>query len=511
LNRPAEYKICITVTPRMTDDSVLPPDVRQSDLFNEDLAPVGPERRAWTRWNYASLWIGMAVCVPTYMLAAGLIREGMNWWQALLTVVLGNVIVLVPMALNGIPGAKYGIPFPVLIRASFGTRGAVWAGLMRAAVGCGWFGIQSWIGGSAIYQLLLVVWPGLAHSAPLGGWLGLNLAQSACFLGFWAINLWLVHHGIEAIRRLESWSAPFLLAMGLGLLAWAVTAGGSVEAVLHASETMRGASAKSVWQVFWPGLTAMVGFWATLSLNIPDFTRYAKSQRAQIEGQILGLPTTMTLFSFIGIFVTSATVLVFGEAIWDPVALLGRFHSPLLIALSLVALTVATLTTNIAANVVASANDIANLAPRRIGFRTGGYITGVVGILMCPWKLIADPHGYIFLWLIAYSSLLGAVAGVMICDYFVVRRGRLAVADLFKADGIYPRWNPRAWLALGLSLLPVLPGFGIQTGLLDAAAIGPGWNTLYSYAWFVTLALAFGLHWVFSAWARRRAGGGLRP
>jgi nucleobase:cation symporter-1, NCS1 family len=248
----------------------------------------------------------------------------------------------------------------------------------------------------------------------------------------------------------------------------------------------------------------MVGFWATLSLNIPDFTRYAKDQRAQIEGQLLGLPLTMSLFSFIGIFVTSATILVFGEAIWDPVVLLGRFNSPLIIALSLVALTIATLTTNIAANIVAAANDIANLAPRRISFRTGGYVTGVVGILMCPWKLIADPHGYIFLWLIAYSSLLGAVAGVMICDYFVIRQGRLNVTDLFREGGEYPRWNPSAWLAVGLSLLPVLPGFGIQVGLLDANTVGQGWNTLYSYAWFLTLLLAFGLYWVFQSFSRRK-------
>lgn len=488
----------------MTEDPALSADIRQSALYNEDLAPVEPRHRTWTCWNYASLWIGMAVCVPTYMLAAGLISEGMNWWQALLTVVLGNVIVLVPMALNGIPGAKYGIPFPVLIRASFGTRGAIWVGLMRALVGCGWFGIQSWIGGSAIYHLLLVVWPGLAQSVSLGDWLGLNLAQAICFFVFWALNLWVVHCGIETIKRLESWSAPFLLAMGLGLLAWAVVAAGSVDAVLGASETLRGDSTKSIGQIFWPGLTAIVGFWATLSLNIPDFTRYAQSQRAQISGQILGLPTTMTFFSFIGIFVTSATILVFGEAIWDPVALLGRFDSPLLIALSLVALTVATLTTNIAANIVAAANDIANLAPRRISFRAGGYITGVVGVLMCPWKLIADPHGYIFLWLIAYSSLLGAVAGVMLCDYFVLRKGKLNVTDLFRDGGIYSRWNLRAWLALALSLLPVLPGFGLQTGLLDAAAIGEGWNTLYSYAWFITLALSFTLYWVFGKLGKTR-------
>lgn len=489
----------------MSEHPTLPADVRQSDLFNDDLAPVDPSRRTWARGDYAALWIGMSVCVPTYMLAGGLISSGMNWWQALLTVILGNVVVLLPMILNGIPGTRHGIPFPVLLRASFGTRGAIWAGLMRALVGCGWFGIQTWIGGSAIYQLLLVVWPGLAESASLGAWLGLNIAQVACFLAFWTMNIFIVHRGIESVRVLEKYSAPFLIATGLGLLAWALVAGGSPRTVLAASETIRGDATQPFSKIFWPGLTAMVGFWATLSLNIPDFTRYAKNQRAQIEGQMLGLPITMSLFSFIGIFVTSATILVYGEAIWDPVALLGRFDSPLIIAVSLAALVVATLTTNIAANVVAAANDIANLAPRRISFRTGGTITGVVGILMCPWKLIADPHGYIFLWLIAYSSLLGAIAGVMICDYFIVRRGRLNVTDLFREGGDYPRWNPAAWAAMGLSMLPVLPGFGIQVGLLDANQIGQGWNTLYSYAWFLTFVLAFAFYRLFQSFSRRQA------
>lgn len=466
--------------------------LRASPLYNADLAPVPPAGRTWTTWNYAALWIGMAIQVPTYMLAGSLIGEGMNWWQALGTIVLGNLIVLVPMVLNGVPGARHGIPFPVLIRASFGTRGAVWVGLLRALVGCGWFGIQCWIGGSAIYQLLLILAPGLGASPLLGTWLGLNLPQLLCFLAFWALNLVIVWRGIESIKVLESWSAPFLLLMGLGLVWWAIDAVGSVDRILAASKSIQGPGGRTFAQIFWPSLTAMVGFWATLSLNIPDFTRYARSQRAQITGQIIGLPVTMTLFSFIGIFVTAATYVVFGEALWDPVALLAKFDSPLVIALSLVALTVATLTTNLAANVVAAANDIANVAPRRLGFRAGGLITGVVGVLMCPWKLMADPRGYIFLWLIAYSALLGAIAGVMLCDYFVVRRGRLEPATLFddSGRGAIPRWNRAAWIALGVALLPVLPGFGLQVGLLRVESVGAFWNTLYDYAWFITLLLS---------------------
>lgn len=476
--------------------------IRESELYNEDFAPVPPESRTWTRWNYASIWIGMAVCVPTYMLASSLIEEGMNWWQSMLTILLGNVIVLIPLVLNGHPGTKYGIPFPVLIRSSFGTRGAVFVALMRALVACGWFGIQCWIGGSAIYQLLLVLIPEMSDSMYLGDLIGLNLAQLGCFFIFWFLNIWVIYRGIDTIKKLESWSAPFLLLMGVLLFIWAYKEVGSFSDILGASESIRGQNSFSFWKVFWPGLTAIVGFWATLSLNIPDFSRYAVSQKAQIQGQALGLPTTMGMFSFIGIFVTSATFLIYGEAIWNPVDLLGKFSSPFVIILSMLALTVATLSTNIAANVVASANDISNVNPKKLSFKKGGYITGIIGVVILPWKLIADPHGFIFLWLIAYSALLGAVAGVMLCDYFVIRKTSLNLTALFDPEGEYSKWNKSAWLAFGISLIPVFPGFFVQVGIIPANVIGGFLNELYSYAWFVTLTLSFGIYYL----TQRKAG-----
>ncbi len=459
-------------------------------MTNLDLAPVPLAERIWTRWNFASLWIGMAVCVPTYMLASSLIEGGMNWWQATLTILLGNLIVLIPMILNGIPGARYGIPFPVLLRASFGTRGAVFAGLLRALVGCGWFGIQSWIGGSALYHLLLVPMPELQQTPYLGDFIGFNLAEGLCFLAFWGLNIWVIWKGMDLVRRVESWAAPVLLAAGLLLFGWAWMEVGSFQKVLDASKHIQGDSSQGFGTHFWPSLTAIVGFWATLSLNIPDFTRYARSQRAHIEGQTIGLPATMVAFSFIGIFVTSATVLIYGEDIWNPIDLLARFDTLWVVVLSMVILSVATLSTNIAANIVAAANDISNVAPDRIGFRMGGLITGIIGILMCPWKLIADPQGYIFLWLIAYSSLLGAVGGIMIADFFIQRKGVLQTKDLFLECGIYKRWNGAAWWALGISLLPVLPGFFHQVGLFDLSERGHFWVSLYDYAWFITLSIS---------------------
>ena len=471
-------------------------DVSDSPLYSEDFAPVPASGRTWDKWNIAAIWVGMAVCIPTYMLASSLIEQGMNWWQALLTIVLGNIIVLIPMILNAHVGTKYGIPLPVFLRLNFGVDGAILAGLLRGLVACGWFGIQTWIGGAAIYQLLLAVVPGMANSLSLGDFIGINLAQFVCFLLFWLINMYIVYKGIDSIKKLETWAAPFLLIIGLVLLGWAWMEVGSMGKILDASYQLAAASDVDFWKIFWPSLTAMVGFWATLSLNIPDFTRYAKSQKDQVWGQIIGLPGTMAMYSFIGIAVTSATVLIFGEAIWDPVALLGKFDSPIVVIIAMLGLTIATLSTNIAANVVAPANSIANISPKKISFRMGGYITGIIGILIFPWKLLADPHGYIFVWLIAYSALLGALAGIMICDYYIIRKTELELAELFKADGIYKGWNWNAWIAFVLSILPVLPGFLATIQVISADSIGNFWMDVYSYAWFVTFFLSFFFYWV---------------
>ena len=387
-----------------------------ASLYNPDLAPIPPERRTWGTYNYASLWVAMSVCIPTYMLASGLIAGGMSWIQAVCTILLGNLIVLIPMLLNAHAGTRYGIPFPVFVRASFGVRGANVPAVLRALVACGWFGIQAWIGGQAIYSMLRIVWPGAA-SVPGSDWI--------CFFLFWALNMFVIWRGIETIKFLEGIGAPFMLVVGLLLLFWITRKAGGLGPVLHMPSKFH--STSEFVRFFIPALTGMVGFWATVALNIPDFTRYAKSQRAQMVGQALGLPTAMTLYSFIGVAVTSASAVIFGEAIWDPVVLLGRFNQPVVAMIALVALLVATLNTNVAANVVSPSNDFSNLRPSLISFRTGGLITGVVGILMMPWKLLRDFSSYIFGWLVGCSALLGPIAGIMICDYYVVRHRQLQV------------------------------------------------------------------------------------
>src|SRR5882757_9580145 len=338
---------------------------RDPGLFNEDLAPVPPARRTWKLYDYASLWVAMSVCIPTYMLASGLIAGGMNWWQAIGTILLGNLIVLGPMLLNAHAGTKYGIPFPVLVRASFGVRGANLPAVLRALVACGWFGIQAWIGGQAIHSMFKILAPSLAQ-IPGSLWI--------CFFAFWALNMFVIWRGIDTIRFLEGIGAPFMLGVGLLLLWWITRKAGGLGPVLSTPSKFK--TTGEFFRFFVPSLTGMVGFWATVALNIPDFTRYAKSQKAQMTGQALGLPTAMTIYSFIGVAVTSASVVIFGQAIWDPVALLGRFHEPVIASIALVALLVATLNTNVAANVVSPSNDFSNLNPRLISFRTGGLITG---------------------------------------------------------------------------------------------------------------------------------------
>jgi NCS1 family nucleobase:cation symporter-1 len=435
-------------------------------LYNQDLAAIPTERRTWGSYNYASLWVAMSVCIPTYMLASGLIAGGMSWKQAIGTILLGNLIVLVPMILNAHAGTKYGIPFPVYVRASFGVRGANIPAVLRALVACGWFGIQCWIGGQAIYSMLRVLWPTTAaHS----------IAPWICFLAFWLLNMVVIWRGIETIKFLEGIGAPFMLAVGLLLLWWITRKAGGLGPVLSTPSKFK--TTPDFLHFFVPSLTGMVGFWATVALNIPDFTRYAKSQKAQMVGQALGLPTAMTLYSFIGVAVTSASAVIFGEAIWDPVALLARFNQPLVASIALVALLIATLNTNVAANVVSPSNDFSNLNPRLISFRTGGLITGVIGILMMPWKLLTDFQSYIFGWLVGYSGLLGPIAGIMIADYFVVRSRSLNLADLYRRGGGYEYahgFNYRALAALALGVMVALVGLVV-----------PSLRWLYDYAWFV--------------------------
>jgi nucleobase:cation symporter-1, NCS1 family len=456
-----------------------------SSLYNEDLAPTGPERRTWTTYNIAALWIGMAIVITTYTLASGLMAAGMNWWQALFTIGLGNVIVLIPMLLNAHAGTKYGVPFPVFVRASFGVRGANFAAMARALVACGWFGIQTWIGGLALDALM---------SAAFTGWGNVPGHSFITFFVFWAIQLVIILRGIEGVKLFESFAAPLLLVGSLALLIWGFSAGGGIGNVFTTSAKLQQGDAP-FWALFWPSLAANVGYWITLSLNIPDFTRYAKTQRSQVLGQALGLPLTMTAFSFIGIAVTAATIVVFGKAIWDPVVLVTKLaqNAPLLLILAMVIIAIAQISTNMAANVVSPSFDFSNLAPKYISFRTGGIITAVIGVLSFPWYLFNNVGAYIFTWLVGYGSLLGAIGAVMIADYWIVRRRQLSLADLYKHEGRYAYsggWNWRAIAAVLIGVVPVLPGF-------LKAATTPGFAGVFESPTFIEGLYNYGLFFTF--------------
>jgi nucleobase:cation symporter-1, NCS1 family len=446
--------------------------IPNSSLYNKDLAPVPVERRTWGTYNYAALWIAMSVNIPTYLLASSMIAGGMSWREAIFTVFFGNVLVLIPMLLNAHAGAEYGIPFPVFARSAFGVLGANVPAMLRALVACGWFGIQTWIGGEAIYAMVVA----LAPAAKSVSW-----GVPACFACFWALNLFVILRGIRTIRFLQGITAPFLLLIGVALLLWARTKAGGFGPMLATPSKFH--TFGEFFRFFIPSLTGVVAFWSTVALNIPDFTRYARGQREQMLGQALGLPTTMTFYSFIGIAVTSATVVLFGQAIWDPVAVLSHLENPFAVVVAMVALLMATLNVNVAANVVSPANDFSNLWPRKISFRTGGLLTCLIGVVMQPWKLLASYGNYVSGWLVGYSGFLGPVAGILICDYFIRRKRVLKTEDLYRRAGRYEfsagvNWRAILALAVGCAVAFV--------GLVYAPV-----RLLYDYAWFVGFAVSF--------------------
>jgi len=464
-------------------------EISQSSFYNEDLAPVPVSRRNWTTYNYAALWISMAHCIPTYMLSSGLISAGMNWWQALFTILLGNTIVLIPILLNSHPGTKYGIPFPVFARAAYGTLGSNVPALMRALVACGWFGIQAWIGGEALntfFKAIIPGWPTLL-GGPIGGH---TPTEWLSFLLFWGFNIYIIYRGMDLLRKVENWAAPFVLIMTSLLLGWAIWKANGLGYLLNQQSKFH--TLGEFWAIFIPSLTGMIGFWATLSLNMPDFTRFGKSQRDQVIGQVVALPSTMTVFAAMGVIITSAAIVIYPhmrpEELWDPLKVVGQFQSVVVIAISMFTVVVATLAVNIAANVVSPANDFANAFPKWISFRTGGLITGIIGILMQPWRLLADPSGYIFAWLVGYSGGLGSIAGVLIADYWFVRKKRLELGDLYRPEGAYTYnrgWN---WPAI----LATLIGCALAWIGLVVEPLRP----LYNYAWFVGFGAAFLTHWL---------------
>jgi nucleobase:cation symporter-1, NCS1 family len=465
-----------------------PASLAGSALYSEDLAPVAVARRTWNTWDFAALWISMAHCIPTYTMASGLVDKGMAWWQALLTIALGNIIVLAPILLNSHPGTKYGIPFPVFARAAYGTVGANLPAIMRAIIACGWFGINAWIGGAALQTFATKLYPGwhdLLGTMSLAGKPGFAVTQWLAFAVFWGLNILIIYKGMELVRRLERFAAPFVLVMTAVLVVWAIRAAGGLGAIFSSGAHMK--EGASFFALFIPALTATIGFWSTLSLNMPDFTRYGRSQREQAIGQVVALPSTMTVFAAMGIIITSATYLIYGKTVSDPIELGGMFDNDLVVAIVMFTVVIATLAVNIAANVVSPANDFANAFPRVIDFKRGGLITGVVGVLMMPWELLANSKRYIDGWLLGYSGSLGSIAGVLIIDYWVIRKTELDLPSLYLRDGAYrysKGWNVPAVVA-------TLAGCAV-------ALLGAFWQPMriiYDWSWFVGFGISAAVYY----------------
>lgn len=451
-------------------------DLQYSTAYNDDLAPTKLSERTWSKWNIAALWVGMAICVPSYTLGGVLTAYfGLSVMEALFTILIANLILLIPLTLNAYPGTKFGIPFPVLLRSSFGMVGSNIPCLIRGLVACGWFGIQTMFGGMAVHLFLSAISSSWASLGGTGEVLG--------FFIFWALNMYVVIRGSESIKWMETLAAPLLLAVSIGLLIWA---SGKVSLVEVLSTPATRAAGASFWGYFFGGLTAMVGFWATLSLNIPDFSRYAKSQKDQVIGQIIGLPLTMFLFASLGVILTAASPTLVGATISDPISLIGKIHSPFWVAIAMVLIVIATLSTNTAANVVSPTNDFQNIAPKYINQTRGALLTGFIGIALMSWELLkklgwvqsdVSVEGMYSNWLLGYSSLLGPIAGIMIVDYFLIKRQHLDLVALYTPNSLYPNFNSSGLIAFALPVLITL--IAVNTPTI-------GW--FYHYGWFTGAA-----------------------
>ena len=457
-------------------------DVLDSPRYNHDMAPTKVHERTWNKWHITALWIGMSICVPTYTLGGVLSAYfGLSVGEALLAILLANLVVLIPLTLNAFAGTKYGIPFPVLLRSSFGIIGSNVPCLIRALVACGWFGIQTLFGGLAIHLFLGSVFEGWKSLGGTGEVIG--------FMVFWALNLWVVLRGAESIKWLETLSAPLLVLVGIGLLVWALPNVSMTELLAQPAKRPEGAS---VYGYFFAGLTAMVGFWATLSLNIPDFSRYARSQKDQILGQLFGLPLTMFLFAALGVVMTAASEKLVGVTVSDPVSLIGHIQSPGWVALAMALIIIATLSTNTAANIVSPTNDFQNIAPKLINRTTAVILTGLVGLALMAHKLLkklgllvsdVSLETVYSNWLLGYSSLLGPIAGIMVVDYFIIRQQKLDLEGLY-LDGVYPAWNWNGFIAFGVPVVLTLLSLGSSA-----------FSWFYDYGWFTGSLLGAAIYY----------------
>ncbi|KAL6300389.1 permease for cytosine/purines, uracil, thiamine, allantoin-domain-containing protein [Sparassis latifolia] len=478
----------------------------QSLLVNDDLSPVGPEKRTWGTWNFVAFWIADSFNINTWMIASSMVQLGLSWWQAWIAVWVGYGVVAPFIVLNARPGAIFHVTFPVVARTSFGMWGSLWCVFNRGAMACIWYGVQASIGGSCVLVMLRTMWPSvnnIHNSMPASS--GTNTRDFMCFFLFWLISLPAIWIPIHKVRHLFTLKAIIVPVAGISFFIWCIVKARGVGPIVHQPSQLRGSV------LGWAMVTSImscVSNMATLVTNAPDFASRSRRPSDAILPQLITVPLGFSIVSFLGIIVSSSSQAIYGEAIWSPINLLGMFlddhpsHATRFgvwfISASFI---IAQLGTNISANSISAGCDLTALFPRFINIRRGGYIAAIVGMCMLPWNLLKSSNSFTN-YLSAYSVFLSSIAGVMITDYYVIRKGHYRIKDLYRTsrDGWY--WytfgvNFRAYAAYISGILINVVGFAGATGRSVPLAA----TRIYQLAFFtgfgVSALVYWGLNWCF--------------
>lgn len=472
-------------------------ELSSSKYYNEDLAPTSVSQRNWTTYNISMLWVGMAICIPSMSLASGLIGMGVSPWLSIINVALGNIIVLIPIQLNSQIGTKYGIPFPLFARLTFGGKGAQIPAILRAITACGWTSVQAWVGGGAVAAIIGCVIPSFADAGwtvGLPSWGGMQTVAMGQFIGYVIFMLfigWVAYKGMDQIKWIQNIGGPLLIIIMIALLVWATTYAGSEgysfgDVINSGNNDALIEAAGGFALVYLGGLMGNIAFWATMALNIPDFSRYARSQKDQFRGQLYGMPLPMAFCAFVGAFFARATELVDGTAMFDPTAVFYHLNNKLIILIAALGVAAATVTTCVAANVVAPANGFSNINPKKISYKKGVVITMLIAFFVLQAWWIYGSGGAYFTWMNAYGTILAPIAAIFIADYFVCKNRQIEIAALFKGE------NGRYWYSGGFNqaaiiawivafIIPLLAYFNISGGLGTIIAYINSVNYLWSF------------------------------
>ncbi|VVT44082.1 uncharacterized protein SAPINGB_P000293 [Magnusiomyces paraingens] len=477
---------------------------KQLFLENHDLLPVEPERRQWQWFNFVSFWIADSFNINTWQIASTGVAAGMTWWHVWISVWVGYTIAAFFVVLMGRIGSVYHISFPVASRSSFGVFGSYWPVINRAAMACIWYGVQAWLGSECVQLMILAIWP-QAKNIPnhLEG-SGTTTFEFMCFFLFCLGSLpaiWFPVHKIRHLFTVKSILVPFA---GIGFLIWTIKRAGGIGPVVHQKRTLYGST--FAW-AFVNSLMGCISNFATLIVNAPDFTRFAKKRSDAVASQLITIPLGFAITSFIGVIVSSASTVLVGETLWSPLDVLhtflesGRSGPRCGVFFIAAVFCLAQLGTNISANSISAGTDMTALLPRFINIRRGGYICAAIGFAMCPWKLFESSNKFTT-YLSAYSVFLSSIAGVIVSDYFLVRKGHLIVKDLysFETGSTYMYKYGVSWKAYTAYICGILinvVGFAGATGRDVPIAAIRVYDLNFFGGFGVAMITYYGLCWAF--------------